>query len=152
MTEAEAKRFLVESKSVVKLGTIDASGDPNVHPVWYYFDAEGLGIYAFVATNSKKARNIERRRRIYFDVDDDKWPYKGVRGKGDARELAGMAQTLAVAEKILARYIKKGHPVFAQFLDSVKKGSYVVVKITPKYFSAWDYGKMPPRLLTAGLK
>jgi nitroimidazol reductase NimA-like FMN-containing flavoprotein (pyridoxamine 5'-phosphate oxidase superfamily) len=152
MTEAEAKKFLAESRSVVKLGTIDVAGDPNVHPVWYYFELKGPWLYAFVGKNTRKARNIEKRRRLYFLVDQDRWPYKGVRGKGEARELAGGAKTMEIVEKILARYIKKDHPMFVQFLDSARKGSYVVVKITPSYFSTWDYGKMPPNLLRAGLK
>jgi hypothetical protein len=80
------------------------------------------------------------------------WPYQGVRGKGEAKELAGGKETLAIAEKILARYIKKGHPMFASFIESVRKGSYVVVEITPSYFSTWDYGKMPSDALRAGLK
>jgi nitroimidazol reductase NimA-like FMN-containing flavoprotein (pyridoxamine 5'-phosphate oxidase superfamily) len=152
MTEGEAKKFLAESKSVVKLGTVDASGDPNVHPVWYYFEPKEPALYAFVGKNTKKARNIEKRRRLYFDVDDDRWPYKGVRGKGEAKELAGGDRTLLIVEKILARYIRRDHPMFGQFLDSARKGSYVVVKITPRYFSTWDYGKMPPGLLRAGLR
>ncbi len=152
MTEAEAKEFLTESRSVIKLGTIDDSGDPNIHPVWYYFEPKGQRLYAFVAKNSKKARNIKRRRRIYFDVDHDKWPYKGVRGKGEANELAGEKETLAIVEKILTRYIKKDHPMFANFIESARKGSYVIVEITPSYFSTWDYGKMPFTALRAGLK
>jgi nitroimidazol reductase NimA-like FMN-containing flavoprotein (pyridoxamine 5'-phosphate oxidase superfamily) len=151
MTDAEAQEFLTESRSVIRLGTIDDSGDPNIHPVWYYFEPRGQKLYAFVAKNSKKARNIGKRRRIYFDVDQDRWPYKGVRGKGEVSELAE-AETLAIVEKILARYIKKGHPMFASFIDSVRKGSYIVVEITPSYFSTWDYGKMPSTALGAGLK
>ena len=151
MTEDEAKRFLAESRSVVKLGTVDASGDPNVHPVWYCFEEKGPALYAFVAKDTKKLRNIEERRRLYFDVDQDRWPYKGVRGKGEPRQLAGGAETMAIVEKILARYVKKSHPMFAHFLDAARKGSYVVVKITPRYFSTWDYGKMPADLLNAGL-
>ncbi len=151
MTEVEARSFLVQSKSVVKLGTLDASGDPNIHPVWYYFEPKDNSLYAFVAKNSNKHRNMGRRTRVYFDVDDDRWPYKGVRGKGEARELAVGAESLKIVEKILARYIKKEHPMSAQFLDSHRKGSYVVVKIAPRYFSTWDYGKMPTSQLRAGL-
>lgn len=151
MTELEAKKFLTESRSVVKLGTVDSSGDPNVHPVWYYFDPAGCVIYALVGKNTKKARNIDRRNRIYFDVDDDEFPYKGVRGKGIAKAMGRGPETLAVVKKILGRYIKKEHPMYAYFLDSTSKGLYVVFKITPRYFSTWDYGKMPPSQLTAGV-
>ncbi|MDE1858706.1 MAG: pyridoxamine 5'-phosphate oxidase family protein [Thaumarchaeota archaeon] len=151
MSEAEAKRFLAESRSVIKLGTVDSSGEPNVHPVWYCFEPEGSVIYAFVGKPSRKAANIEKTRMVYFLVDQDRWPYIGVRGKGGARELTGGPEAMAIVEKILARYVKKDHPMFAQFLGNAKKGEYVVVEITPRYFSTWDYGKMPPSLLAAGL-
>jgi hypothetical protein len=35
MTKSEARKFLAESRFVLKLGTIDAKGDPYVHLVWY---------------------------------------------------------------------------------------------------------------------
>ena len=151
MTEAEAIRFLSNSKSVVKLGTIDATGDPNVHPVWYYFNPKRLELYAFVGANTRKDRNIKERGRVYFLVDQDRWPYKGVRGKGKATELVIGTATIALAEKILARYLKKDHPMFAHFVESVKKGSYTIVRISPRYLSTWDYGKMAPQQLLAGL-
>lgn len=151
MTEAEALSFLKGSRSVVKLGTVDAAGDPNVHPVWYCFDSKGPAIYAFVGNGSKKSRNMKKSSSVYFLVDQDRWPYRGVRGKGVARELAAGARTMAIAERILSRYIRKDHPMFAQFVTSVKKRTYVVVEVRPRYFSTWDYGKMPASALSAGL-
>lgn len=152
MTEAEAKRFLAASRSVIKLGTVDASGEPNVHPVWYCFEPKGLGLYAFVGASTKKARNIKKSGMVYFLVDRDTWPYKGVRGKGTAEVVTGGTKTMEIVEKILGRYIKKDHPLHTYFVDSVKAGRYVVVKITPRYLSTWDYGKMPPSSLEAGLQ
>ena len=38
MTEDEVRDFLFKSKLFARLGTIDEKEDPNVHPVWYYFD------------------------------------------------------------------------------------------------------------------
>lgn len=151
MTMAEAKRFLAESRSVIKLGTVDASGDPNVHPVWYCFEPKGFGLYAMVGTYTKKLKNIEERKRLYFLVDDDRWPYKGVRGKGEARVLPKGQEALAKVEKIVTRYIKKDHPLFEQYHGGVRRGSYVVVRIMPRYISTWDYGKMDRSLLRAGL-
>ncbi len=152
MTFTEAGKFLTKSRSVIRLGTVDDSGDANIHPVWYYYAPKRQKLYAFVGKKTRKARNIEKRHGVYFEVDDDRWPYKGVRGKGEARELAEGREMLAIAAKILVRYVRKGHPMFASFIDSARKGSYVVVEITPSYFSTWDYGKMPPGALRAGLK
>jgi hypothetical protein len=61
-------------------------------------------------------------------------------------------EATAIVEKIVTRYIEKGHPLFQQYYGGVEKGSYVVVKIAPRYLSTWDYGKMPRSVLGAGPK
>jgi nitroimidazol reductase NimA-like FMN-containing flavoprotein (pyridoxamine 5'-phosphate oxidase superfamily) len=153
MTESEAMRFLDESRLVAKLGTADAKGDPYVHPVWYFFKPSVSKLYVFVEKNSKKHRNIKRRHRVYFDVDDAVWPYKGVRGKGLARVITGKKKTVTLVEKILTKYVRsRDHPIVSSHLDGAKKGVYVVIEITPAYFSTWDYGKIPPKYRDAALK
>jgi hypothetical protein len=34
------------------------------------------------------------------------------------------------------------HPVAKMISDRSKKGEIVVIEISPKFFSTWDYGKM----------
>lgn len=152
MTESEAKRFLLECKSNLLLGTIDAAGNPNVHPVWYNFDSRRLKLYIFTGRSTKKARNISKKREVYFDIDDDKWPYKGVRGKGHAKVVAGKKKAPAIMQKILLRYIKRNHPWTSLYLDSVRKGRMVVIEITPAFFTTSDYGKLPPHVLRTDLR
>ncbi|MGD0319355.1 MAG: pyridoxamine 5'-phosphate oxidase family protein [Nitrososphaerales archaeon] len=149
MTEAEAKDFLVKSKSNMMLGTIDAAGNPCVHPVWYYFDPQSLKLYMFTDKRSAKASNIKRKDAVYFDVDDDRFPYKGVRGRGHAKEVADKATSLVFMEKILARYIKPNHPLTSKYMSGVKGGGWMVVEITPAYFTAWDMTKVGPEALKA---
>jgi hypothetical protein len=36
------------------------------------------------------------------------------------------------------------HPVAKMITEGVKKGEVVLVEISPKFFSTWDYGKMQP--------
>ena len=36
----------------------------------------------------------------------------------------------------------RDHPVAKMITDNAKKGEIVLVEITPKFFSTWDYGKM----------
>ena len=68
MTEGEVRDFLSNTKLFARLETIDKKGDPNVHPVWYYFDNER--IYFETGKNSKKVRNIKNRNNIYFCIDE----------------------------------------------------------------------------------
>jgi nitroimidazol reductase NimA-like FMN-containing flavoprotein (pyridoxamine 5'-phosphate oxidase superfamily) len=39
MTKEEADRFL-ENKLNLQFATIDNKGDPNIHPVWFYYDKD----------------------------------------------------------------------------------------------------------------
>jgi hypothetical protein len=36
------------------------------------------------------------------------------------------------------------HPIAKMITDHSKKGDNIVIEITPKFFSTWDYGKMQP--------
>ncbi len=37
-TEEQAVKFLSAGKLNLLLGTIDDKGEPNVHPVWYFYE------------------------------------------------------------------------------------------------------------------
>ena len=142
MSEREAKEFLRDSRSTLLLGTTNTDGTPMIHPVWYYFDPAKTKLYFYTEPALKKATNIKARSRVYFDVDSDKWPYKGVKGKGRAKIVATKGEALAFAAKILARYVRKGQPMIESVLKKVRSGGYVVFEITPAYFTSWDYGKL----------
>lgn len=141
MSEREARRFLARSRSTLILGTNDADGSPMIHPVWYYFDTTKTRLYFYTEPALKKATNIKRRSQVYFDVDSDRWPYKGVKGKGRARALTARRDALDFASRILARYVRS-REMTKSVLSKVKKGGYVVFEITPAYFTSWDYGKL----------
>lgn len=145
MSEREARKFLTQSKSTLLLGTTNDDGTPMIHPVWYYFDTAKTKLYFYTEPGLKKATNAMKRTQVYFDVDSDKWPYKGVKGKGTARVIVARGVALSHGAKILARYVRKGHPFIKSVLDKMKSGGYVVFEVTPAYFTSWDYGKTEPR-------
>ena len=113
-----------------------------IHPVWYYFDSAKTKLYFYTEPALKKATNIKERSTVYFDVDSDKWPYKGVKGKGRARMIAAKSEALSLASKILAKYVRKGQPMTKAVLGKVKTGGYVIFEITPAYFTSWDYANL----------
>ena len=85
---------------------------------------------------------IKNRNRIYFCIDDDTAPYKGVRGKGDATILQDVNTSLPIVEKLLIKYIGSLDNKMAKFLyNSVKSGESVVIEITPHFFATWDHSK-----------
>ncbi|MDW0166913.1 MAG: hypothetical protein QOK84_04665 [Nitrososphaeraceae archaeon] len=42
MTDEETRDYLSNTRLFARLGTIDDKTDPNVHPVWHYFDKERI--------------------------------------------------------------------------------------------------------------
>ena len=141
MTEEETRNFLSNKKKLfARIGSIDKKGDPNVHPVWYYFDNDK--IYFETGKDARKVQNIKKKNTIYFCIDDDKAPYKGVRGKGTAVIIQDVDKSLPIVEKLLIKYIGSLDNKMAKFLfNSVKSGESIVLEITPHFFATWDHSK-----------
>ncbi len=142
MTEGEIRNFLINSKKNTHISTLDERGEPNIHPTWYYFDDESGKIYIESGIASRKTQNLVRNNIIYYCIDDDNIPYKGVHGKGTVRISEDMNYNLPIAEKIVIKYLGGvGHAVSQLLLNSLKNGTAVLIEITPKFFAAWDDSK-----------
>ena len=141
MTEDDTRDFLSNKKKLfARIGSIDKKGDPNVHPVWYYFDNDK--IYFETGKDARKTQNIKRKNTIYFCIDDDTAPYKGVRGKGTAITIQDVDKSLPIVENLLIKYLGTLDNKMAKFLfNSVKSGESVVIEITPHFFATWDHSK-----------
>ena len=59
--------------------------NPTVHPTWYYFDCTNNRFYILTYKLSKKTENLKAKNIIYYCVDDQNQPYKGVKGKGKVK-------------------------------------------------------------------
>lgn len=140
MTEDEVRYFLSNKQLFARIGSIDKKGDPNVHPVWYYFDEDM--IYFETGKESRKVQNLSSNNTLYFCIDDDTTPYKEVRGKGKASFVENTGKSLPIAEKLLIKYTGSLDNKMAKFLlNSVKTGEAVVIEISPSYFATWDHSK-----------
>ena len=138
LSENQVDEFLKTSKLNLLLGTIDDKGDPNVHPVWYYY--ENGKIYVETSNTSKKIKNMEKNSTIYFCIDDEAIPYKGVRGKGKVMIHNDVKHNLPIAEKIMIKYTGSLDNEIAKFLlEGVKNQSSAILEITPNYYSTWDH-------------
>jgi general stress protein 26 len=142
LSERDLKDFLTTKVMNLHLGTVDEKGHSNIHPVGYYYDHLENKFYILTAKESKKTHNLSRNETVYFCVDDPNPPYKGVRGKGTARILKEVNFNLGIWEKIMARYLGNlEDPMAIALKDELKKGDSIVLEISPKYFSTWDYSK-----------
>ena len=142
LSEQDIKDFLTTKILNVHLGTVDESGHANIHPAWYYYDDSKEKIYVETGRHSKKMENLSRNNTIYFCIDDPSPPYKGVRGKGNVEVHRDVNFNVLIAQKIHLRYLGNlEHPISHELMDAIKEGQSVVLEISPKYYSTWDYSK-----------
>jgi PPOX class probable F420-dependent enzyme len=111
MTREEVERFL-ESKLNLQIATIDEKGDPNIQPVWFYYDKDERKLLLTTSKLAKKTQNLRNRPTIYFSIDDENTPYKGVKGKGIATIIEDPNRIVPSADKISMKYLGTlDHPV-----------------------------------------
>ena len=141
MTTEEAERFL-EGKLNLQIANIDEKDEPNIQPVWFYYDKDLGKLLLTTSKLAKKTRNLRRKSTIYFSIDDENLPYKGVKGKGNATVVEDPNRIVPQAEKISLKYLGTlDHPAAKEMADRSKNGEGVLVEISPKFFSTWDFGK-----------
>lgn len=146
MTREEAERFL-ESKLNLQIATIDEQGEPNIQPVWFYYDRDQRKLLITTSKMAKKTQNLRRNPTIYFSIDhenyDENAPPRGVKGKGTATIVEDPSTIVPQADRISIKYLgTPDHPVAKMISDGAKKGEVVLVEINPKFLSTWDYSKM----------
>ena len=142
MSESEIEGYLHANKSPLKLGTIDRFGDPTIHPLWYWY--ENGRFYIVTASDSKKLENIKRRNRVYFCIDNDIRPYKGVKGKGTVKVTKDSEKAVKMGEKIISKYLGGVENPLGRFLvPRLRSGKETLIEINPLYFSVWDDSKSP---------
>ena len=140
MTMSEIDDFLQKSKLNLQLGTVNEKDEPMIHPVWYHYMNDK--IYIETSKNSRKANNMRRKNIIYFCVDDENMPYKGVKGMGSATIIDDVKKTTPIAEKIMIKYTGSlDNPIAKLLMDAVKASLSIIIEVTPKYYSTWDFSK-----------
>jgi general stress protein 26 len=142
VTEPEVERFL-ESKLNMQIATLDEEGYPNIQPIWFYYDKNSGKLYTGTQKETKKVQNIRRNPdKVYFSIDDENYPYKGVKGRGSVSISEDAEKNLRIIEKINLKYLGTlDHPLAKRLIENTSNGTEIVIEITPKFFSAWDFGK-----------
>ena len=139
LTEQQVREFLGKSRLNLQLGTIDEKGEPNIHPIWYIFENDKL--YIVTPKKSKKANNALRQKTVYFSIDDELFPYKGVKGKGNIKSLDDINSNIKIAEKIITKYMGSlENDIGRWIINEIRQGNEAVLEIIPKFFSAWSFG------------
>ena len=61
-------------------------------PVWFYYDKDGEKLLITTSKSAKKTQNLRNKPTIYFSIDDENLPYKGVKGRGIATMVEAQLQ------------------------------------------------------------
>lgn len=142
MSKEEVEGFLEKTLNL-QLATIDKQGDPNIQPVWFYYDKDGEKLWINTSKSARKTQNIRERSTIYFSIDDENPPVRGVKGKGIATIIEDLETVIPLGERISLKYLGTlDHPIAKMISEDSKKGEVVLIEISPNFFSTWDYGKM----------
>lgn len=129
------EKFL-KSQKILRLATIDSSGNPHIVPVWYMYTNGKF--YVGTNTNTRKAKNIKKNSKISFCVDIGiRSPdIIGVMGTGRAKLILKTDMVKSIAKKILLRYFTSLKNKSAQeLLDQTD----CIIEITPKKVTDWRY-------------
>lgn len=141
MNEQEVINFL-QSKLNLQLATIDENGDPNIQPVWFDYEKDSDKLHIMTSKMSNKVRNIRSKSNVYFSIDDENFPYKGVKGKAIARIIEDHQKVVSMAEKINIKYLGTlEHPLAKMLMEFAQNGTEILLEISPKFFSTWDFAK-----------
>lgn len=140
MTEEETKDFLSNNANnlLMRMGTIDGKGEPNVTVTAFYFDESAEKFLVATQKDSKKVQHLKNRNIMSYCIDDPKPPYTGVRGKGTVKFLVDIQENIPLAKKYLTKLTGSLDNQFAKWLmNEIEKGRGIFLEITPRYFSTW---------------
>ena len=141
MTSEEVDRFL-ESKLNLQLATIDEQGWPNIHPVWFYYDKNDGKLLLTTSKLAKKTQNLRDKPSVYFSIDDENSAPRGVKGRGTVTIIEDPVKTVSAGDKMSIKYLGTlDHTVAKMITEGAKRGEVILIEISPKFFSTWDYSK-----------
>jgi len=140
LTEEQTIEFLTDKKLNLLLGTVGKNSDPFIHPVWFLYENEKL--YVETSKTSKKVQNIRYKNMVYFCIDDENLPYRGVRGKALVKISTDVEDNIPIAERIMVKYTGNlENKVAKMLMDGVRAGQSAILEISPEYYSTWDHSE-----------
>src|SRR5437867_4909617 len=124
VTELEVEKFL-ESKLNMQIATLDEEGYPNIQPIWFYYDKNSGKQYTRTQKETKKVQHIRRNPdKVYFSIDDENYPYKGVKGRGSVSISEDAEKNLRIIEKINLKYLGTlDHPLAKRLIENTSNGT-----------------------------
>ncbi len=140
MTRSELDTFLGAQRTC-RVGTVSATGQPHVTPLWFAWDGTALWLYSIV--DSQRWVDIVRDPRVSVAIDDGEH-YAELRGV----EILGVAQTVGDIPRTTAPDPQLTEPerLFAEkyfgSADFVSDGRHAWLRVVPNRLRSWDFRKI----------
>ena len=82
-----------------------------------------------------KVQNIQRNPdKVCFSIDDENYPYKGVKGRAVARILEDVQKNLSIVEKINLKYLGTlEHPLAKRLMENTRNAMEVSLKLRQNF-------------------
>ena len=136
----QARTFLEKTRVPVRLACNGADGSPRLLSLW--FAPEGDRLWCATQKRSLLVRRLREDPRCAFEVAGDLPPYRGVRGRGEARLHDDRGEKVLL--RLIHRYLDDPDSEFARWLLGRARDE-VAIEIEPSALSTWDYsGRMGP--------
>ena len=138
LDEQELSNFLWSTAIPLQLATLDQYNHPIIHPVWFHFEQNKLSLTT--PQNARKIENIKHQATVYFSINHQERPYKGVRGKATAKIINDIELSIELTREMLKKYL--GSLDSPQAQSSLRNATRsLVIELTPHYMITWDYGR-----------
>tara|TARA_A100001011_G_C13933503_1_gene684170 strand:- start:50 stop:493 length:444 start_codon:yes stop_codon:yes gene_type:complete len=129
--------FLSENTIPIRLAVIQDK-HPLICSVWFSVDSETFVISCVSHGKSQLMKSLMADPRVGFEIALNEPPYKGVRGKGNAKlTQENVSNTL---HKVIVRFLGNTNSNLARWLLGRADEEYVI-KITPSWITSWDYSE-----------
>ena len=88
---------------LIRIGLIDEKRKPNVIPL--YIILMVLTKYMLIHKPTNKVHNLRMNNSIAFCIDDPKFPFKRLRGKGTVKIHEDVSYDIPIAKKFIMKSI-----------------------------------------------
>ena len=85
LTEEQTIEFLTDKKLIFYLVLLARTVIRSY--ILYGFCMKTKKLYVETSKTSKKVQNIQQKNMVYFCIDDENLPYRGVRGKSFGKNI-----------------------------------------------------------------
>ena len=93
--------------------------------------------------NQTKISNVGLKSIIAYCIDDPNPPYKGVSGKAKVKISEDINHNMALSKKLLMSSVGSlENPRLKWQLSETERGEQVILELTPRYYSTWDFSAM----------